>query len=151
MSTEQVLKTDKLELLLDDGQIQLTMNQPVFEKFTLDASGLEEDTYKTKGGNVRIQINLGAIQNIHFYKMPVIELNYTEKIHESGWIVEFNGTNILEKTDHSGQATILLLNRSKMVDLVQRHENTILIHGDFSEEVELKKESSFQILEEPGQ
>lgn len=151
MSTEQIAKLEQLSLELGDGQIQFTMNQPVFEKFTLETAGFQEESYKTKGGNVRIQINLGAIQNVNFYKMPVIELNYAGKIHESGWIVEFNGTNILEKTDHSGQATILLLNRNKMTDLVQRHENTILIHGDFSEEVELQKDSSFQILEEPGQ
>lgn len=151
MNTEQIVKSEKLELILADGQIKITMKQPAFDKFTLGCSGLRENTYKTKGGNVRIQINLGAIQDIHFYKMPIIELNYTDKIHESGWVVEFNGTNILEKTDHSGQSTILLLNRKKMIELVNRHENTILIHGDFSEEVELKKESSFQILEEPGQ
>lgn len=151
MNTEQIVQSGNLALALADGQIQITMKQPVFDKFTLGCSGFGENTYQTIGGNVRIQINLGAIQDIHFYKMPIIELNYTNKIHESGWVVEFNGTNILEKTDHSGQATILLLNRKKMMELVHRHENTILIHGDFSEEVEIKKESSFQILEEPGQ
>ncbi|WCC44422.1 hypothetical protein PJW08_11985 [Tenacibaculum finnmarkense] len=70
--------------------------------------------------------------------MPVIELEYENNIKESGWIVEFNGENILEAKDHSGSKTVLLLNRNKMSKLVHRHENTLIIHGDFSEAVKIK-------------
>lgn len=142
---------DTLNLQLTDGQVKITMNEATFDKFSLKDAGLEKETYLVEGGNLRIKIELGYIQDIHFYKMPIIEFNYTEKIHESEWIVEFNGTNILEKKDHSGQATILLLNRKKMRELVHRHENTLLIHGDFSEAVLIKNTSSFKLLETPGE
>lgn len=136
-------------LSVSDGQVKITMETPIFDEFTLKDLGLNEN-YKVEGGNLRLKVELGYIKDINFYKMPKIEFNYTEKINESGWIVEFNGTNILEKTDHSGKATVLLLNRKKMNELVQRHENNLIIHGDFSEEVHIENTSILQLLEAPG-
>lgn len=135
-------------LNLSEGQVKIVMDKPIFNKFTLKDAGLVEDTYKVEGGNLRLKIEMGYIQDVHFYKMPLIEFHYTEKIHESEWVVEFNGTNILEKKDHSGQATVLLLNRKKMSELVHRHQNNLVIHGDFSEVVYIKGESSLMLLEE---
>lgn len=142
---------DKMILDLTDGQIKITMKEATFGKFTMKDAGVTEDVYEVKGGNLRVDVELGYIQDVHFYKMPTIEFEYTEKIHESEWVVEFNGVNILEKKDHSGQATVLLLNRNKMKELVHRHENTLLIHGDFSEVVSIKNSSSLKLLEAPGQ
>lgn len=140
---------DNLELNLLGGQIRVDMKEAAFDKFSLEDAGMR-DPYEIEGGNLRIKIEMGYIQDYRLYKMPLIELNYTEKIGVSEWIVEFNGTNILEKTDNSGQATILLLNRKKMEELVQRHENTLIIHGDFSEVTHLTSDTFFQLLEEPG-
>lgn len=142
---------DNLNLSVTDGQIKIVMQEAAFGKFTLTEAGFGEDTYEVEGGNLRIKIELGYIQDVNFYKMPILEFEYTEKISTSEWIVEFNGVNILEKKDHSGQATVLLLNRNKMKDLQQRHENILLIHGDFSEVVHLKSNSAFHLLETPGQ
>lgn len=136
-----------VQLELTEGQLEINMKETAMGKFSLAEAGLKDDTYKVEGGNLRIKVDLGYIKDVHFYKMPVIELEYSQNIHESEWIVEFNGTNILEKKDHSGHATILLLNRKKMDELKQRHENILLIHGDFSEVVAIKSSSSLQIFE----
>lgn len=136
-----------VQLELTEGQLEINMKETATGKFSLAEAGLKDETYNVEGGNLRIKVDLGYIKDAHFYKMPVIELEYTQNIHESEWIVEFNGTNILEKKDHSGHATILLLNRKKMDELKQRHENTLLIHGDFSEVVAIKNSSSLQIFE----
>lgn len=141
---------NNLQLEATEGQLELTMNETAFGKFTLESAGLSEDIYTVKGGNLRLKIDLGYIKDISFYKMPVIEFEYTNNINTSEWIIEFNGTNILEKKDHSGKTTVLLLNRKKMDELKQRHENVVIIHGDFSEEVNIKNTSSFNFLEEPG-
>ncbi|AUC86561.1 hypothetical protein CW731_15290 [Polaribacter sp. ALD11] len=141
---------DNLKVSLTEGQLKITIDKPTFSKFTLKEAGLKE-AYKVEGGNLRVKVALGYIQDTNFYKMPKIEFDYTENIHESNWIVEFNGENILEKNDHSGKATILLLNRKKMKELVQRHENNLLIHGDFSEEVTIKNTSSLQLFETSGE
>ncbi|APG64893.1 hypothetical protein LPB136_05760 [Tenacibaculum todarodis] len=135
-----------LGLNLAEGQLKITMKKAVANQFTLEDAGLEE-AYTVEGGNLRVKVELGYIKDVNFYKMPKIEFDYTENIHESNWIVEFNGENILETKDHSGKATILLLNRKKMKELVNRHENNLLIHGNFSEEVAIKNTSSLQLLE----
>lgn len=141
-----------MNLQLTEGQVKITMNdKPAFDKFTLADAGLKEDSYTVEGGNLRLKIELGYIQDYHFYKMPVIQFEYENNIHESEWVVEFNGENILEKKDHSGHSTVLLLNRNKMDKLKHRHENNLIIHGDFSEVVHIKKTSHLQLLEAPGQ
>lgn len=140
----------EMKLTKTDSQVKIEMEKPVVGRFSLKDAGLNEDFYKVEGGNLRIKVEMGYIQDFHLYKMPIIELDYTQKIHESEWVVEFNGENILEKKDHSGQSTVLLLKRSKMNDLLHRHENTLLIHADFSEEVEIKNSSSMVLIEEPG-
>lgn len=140
---------DNLSLNLTEGQIQIVMQEAAFGKFSLEAAGLNAPSYEVEGGNLRIEIKMGYIQDVNFYKMPILEFEYTDKIAQSEWVVEFNGVNILEKKDHSGQATILLLNRNKMKELEQRHENTLLIHGDFSEVVHIKNSSSLHLLEVP--
>lgn len=140
---------ERLTLSLHGGQIRVDMEKPFFDKFSLEDVGVK-DTYEVEGGNLRIKIRMGYIQDYRLYKMPLIELNYTENIGTSEWIVEFNGVNILEKKDHSGQTTVLLLNRKKMEELVQRRENELIIHGDFSEVVSITNDSFFQLLEEPG-
>ncbi|WP_233897034.1 hypothetical protein [Tenacibaculum piscium] len=140
-----------MKLNITDGELKIVMDTPAFNKFSLKDAGLKEDSYTVEGGNLRLNIALGYIQDYNFYKMPVIELEYENNIHESEWIVEFNGENILEKKDHSGTKTILLLNRNKMNKLVHRHENNLIIHGDFSEKVNIKNSSTLNLLEEPGQ
>ncbi len=135
-----------LKLNVTEGQVKITMEKPVYTQFTLKDCGLEE-SYKVEGGNLRLKMDLGAIQDHRFFKMPVIQLNYENNIHESEWVVELNGENILETKDHSGHSTVLLLNRNKMTDLKHRHENVLLIHGDFSEVVSIKTDSHFHILE----
>ncbi len=136
-----------LKLSLTEGQLKITMENPIFGEFTLEDAGFKEEAYKVEGGNLRLKMDLGAIENHNFFRMPVIQLNYKNNIHESEWIVEFNGENILEKKDHSGHSTVLLLNRNKMEKLKNRHENALIIHGDFSEEVNIKYDSHFHILE----
>lgn len=141
-----------MDLQLTEGQIKITMgNKPAFDKFSLAEAGLKESFYEVQGGNLRLKIELGYIQDYHFYRMPVIQFEYENNIQESEWIVEFNGKNILEKKDHSGYSTVLLLNRNKMDELRNRHENNLIIHGDFSDVVHIKNTSHLHLLESSGQ
>lgn len=140
-----------LVLNTTDGELKIIMQEASFDKFSLQDAGLKEDSYEVKGGNLRLKIEMGYIQEYNFYKMPIIQLDYENNIHESEWVVEFNGENILEKKDHSGHATVLLLSRKKMLELEHRHENNLVIHGDFSEEVDIKNDSYLNLLETPGQ
>ena len=83
--------------------------------------------------------------------MPTIEISYQEKVGETVWQVEFNEEVVLEKTDHSGHSTIMLLDRNKLEALKHRHINRLIIHAEFPDEVHLSSEGSFfNILESPG-
>lgn len=136
-----------MRLSIKEGELKIVMEKPVKGNFTLKDAGFEGDSYTVEGGNLRLKIELGYIQDVHFFKMPVIELEYENNIDASEWVVEFNGENILESKDNSGFKTVLLLNRAKMEKLVQRHENNLIIHGDFSQEVHIKAGSRFHILD----
>ncbi|MCB9236120.1 MAG: hypothetical protein H6581_31015 [Bacteroidia bacterium] len=143
------MKNSSVEI--NPGEIKVTMDQPVTGKFTLRDLGISNQDLMVEGGNLRLVFEMGNLGDLHFYKMPTLELAYRENAHESGWVVEFNGENILEKTDHSGHATVLLLHRNKLDEYRHRHLNTLILHGDLSEQVQLSADNSFfNLLETPG-
>ncbi len=140
-----------VKIQVNDGEIKVTMEKPVGGRFNLKELGLSPSVYEAEGGNLRLVFELGYLEDFHFYRMPIIDFKYTDNIHESGWVVEFNGENMLEKTDHSGKATVLLLKRDQLADKVHRHSNRLIVHGDFSDTVAIDFEKShFHLLEEPG-
>lgn len=136
-----------MKLSIREGELKIAMEKPVQGSFTLKDAGLEGGSYTVEGGNLRLKVELGYIQDVHFFRMPIIELEYENNIETSEWVVEFNGENILESKDNSGHKTVLLLNRNKMESLAHRHENNLIIHGDFSAEVHIKDSSRLHILD----
>jgi len=122
---------------LVDKQIEIELQAHNEGKVTFEDLGANEPSFHAEGGNLRMKVVIGAVDFDEFYRMPMLEFKYSENIHESEWVVEFNGENILERSDHSGHSTMLLFSRNRLKDLIQRHENNLLIHGDFSEEVDI--------------
>jgi hypothetical protein len=137
---------------VQSGEIRIKFDEAVGGKMTLGEMGLTETNLHIDGGNLRLVIELGqTLANSHFFRMPTIEMHYHEKVGETAWQVEYNGEVVLEKIDHSGNATLLLLNRKKLDDLTHHHQNNLVIHGDFPQEVTLSSENSFlNILEAKG-
>lgn len=127
----------------NNGEIKIRFEHPVSGKMTFHDVGLSNKELLVAGGNLRIVVELGYLEDKHFFKMPTIEVNYRENVGKTGWVVDYNGEVILEKTDPSGHNTVLLLDRKKMDALKHRHTNTLVIHGDFPEEVQLSAENSF--------
>ncbi len=136
-----------MSIELIDGQIKIEFQSHNEGKLSFKDLGVEKSMFHVEGGNLRLKLVMGPVEFDDLYRMPIVEFKYAENIHESEWIVEFNGENILERVDHSGKSTMLLFSRNRLKNLIQRHENNLLIHGDFSEEVDIDLgESQFHIL-----
>ena len=126
----------------NDGEIKVLFDNPVKGTLTLEELGIKNGVI-IPGGHFRFVLELGQFGDAHLYQMPTIEIAYFEHIGESYWSVDFNGETVLEKTDHSGNKTILLLKRKQLETQVHRHVNELIIHGDFPEEVHLDTASSY--------
>lgn len=119
------------------GEIKLSLDQNQNGKVNLSDLNGDISGYYSKGGHMRLLVDLDAHNDNHFFKMPTLQFKYDNNVGETQWIVEFNGETIVDKLDHQGNSTTILLNRSKLEELVQRHENQLLIHVEFPEEVNL--------------
>lgn len=130
-----------------DGELKVELKAHNEDRISFKDIGAKSDYYDVKGGNLRILIDIGPVEFDEFYRMPIAEFTYRDNIQESEWIVEFNGQNILERIDHSGHSTIILFSRNRLKELIQRHENKLIIHGDFSKEVHIDlAKSSFHVF-----
>lgn len=137
---------------INQGEIKITSQEPLAGKFTFKELGLKHKDLFFEGGKLRMDIELGYIQDSHFFRVPTIELAYFQKESETFWVVEFNGQQLLEKSDKSGHATILLLDRKALEKHVNRHVNSMIIHAEFPEPVHLDYEKSYiHILEKRGE
>lgn len=133
---------------INQGELKLVFDQAKGGKLSLADFGVREQKLHIDGGNLRIVIELGQFPNHHFFKVPTIEIAYHEKLGETYWQVEYNGEMVVEKTDKSGNATLMLLNRKKLDELTHHHNNTLIIRGDLPAEVTLSSEDTwFNILE----
>lgn len=78
-----------------------------------------------------------------YFAMPTIEVAYTEAMPETHWQCDFNRQTILDKTDHYGHSTVILLNRNKISDLEHHHENKLILHAEFPQDVQLIAADSY--------
>lgn len=56
---------------------------------------------------------------------------------ETHWQCDFNSETILDKHDHYGSSSVILLNRNKMDNLLNRHVNEFVLHAEFPQAVQL--------------
>jgi hypothetical protein len=105
--------------------------------------GLKDEDLIFKNGLVRLVFDFEGIGEHHYFKVPIIGISYLENMAEIHWQCDFNRTTILDKTDHHGHSSILLLNRKKLSTLEYRHENKLIVHGEFPEPAHVCSETSF--------
>lgn len=128
------------------GELRVTFEKSPEGRLSFSDMGMQEEAGDIDSGFIRLAFHMGQIEKDDLYKMPKIEIAYKESIHESHWIAEFNGEVILENTDHSGRKTVLLLNKKKMEDLIHHHQNRLIIHAEFSEEIDIDMDESNVVL-----
>lgn len=125
------------------GELVVAFDAPKEGKITFKELGFSDEQMVLDGGFLRLVINLSGIGEHHYYQVPTVEIAYQENCAETHWQCDFNGETILDKTDHHGHSTVLLLDRKKIEELEHRHENELIIHAEFPEAVHLSAENSF--------
>jgi hypothetical protein len=129
---------------LNPGEVKLIVNEAIQgKKIFFKELGLNTAELNLPDGNLRLVIELNNLDENHFGAVPTIHLGYTSQMGETHWQVEYNGAVVLDKKDHHGHSTVLLLNKGKLNELSQRHENNLIIHGDLPSATQLDAESSY--------
>ena len=121
---------------LTQGEIKINLTEYSKGKLTFKELGIEND-YSLEGGHLRFVLDLSKKGEANYFQVPTLEFTYSDNVPETHWQVEFNGEIVLDKNDHFGHSTILLLNRKKLEDLQQHHENILVLHAELPKEVSL--------------
>ena len=128
---------------VENGEVYIALNEPKSGKLSLNELGFVTDTYKLKGGFLRIVFDFEGVGAHEYYKVPTIEMTYDREVPNTHWICEFNGETLIDKVDHFGHSTIILLDRNRLSKLEQHHENKLILHAEFPQEASLLTRSSF--------
>lgn len=128
---------------INQGEIKVKFESPLAGKQTFADLGLKDEDLIVESGNLRLVFDLEGIGDHEYYQVPTIEVAYAENMAETHWICEFNKTTLLDKLDHYGHSTVLLLNRDKMSGLEQHHKNALIVHADFPGPVHIKASESY--------
>ncbi|WP_397299001.1 hypothetical protein [Nonlabens ulvanivorans] len=128
---------------INQGEIKVKLKGLSGGKLSFAAMGFEKDVVNLESGLLRLVFDLKDIGEHNYYQVPTIEVFYEENMSETHWICEFNGKTILDKMDHHGNSTILLLNRKVLSELEHHHENAIIVHAEFPQPAHINLEKSF--------
>lgn len=127
----------------NEGEIKVVFNSPTTGKISFADLGINGNALKLEGGFLRMVFDLEGIGEHSYFAVPTIELAYNENVGETHWQCEFNDETILDRKDHQGNSTVLLMDRKKLSELEHHHENKLIVHGEFPEAVNLDPERSY--------
>lgn len=128
---------------INQGEIKVKFTSPTKGKVSFAALGLNNEDLFSEGGLVRMVFDFEGIGAHNYFQMPTINVAYQEEMGETHWQCDFNGETILDKTDHHGKSTVILINKNKLQELEHRHENALVLHGEFPKAVHIIAEDSF--------
>jgi len=128
---------------LNQGEIKINFSTPTAGKLSFKDLGLTNEELYFESGLVRIVFDFEGIGKHNYFKMPTIEVSYKESMDETHWQCDFNHVTILDKTDHHGHSTIILLDRNKLSELEHHHQNALVLHAEFPKSAHIKAEDSY--------
>ncbi len=128
---------------ITQGEIKIKFEKPVKGKVSLKELGLTEDSITLENGLLRLVFDMEGIGEHHYFQVPTITIAYKEEVGETHWQVDFNEQTILDKTDHHGHSTVILLDRKKIAELEHHHKNQLVIHAEFPQAVHVLASESF--------
>lgn len=128
---------------VNQGEVQVKFTSPSAGRLTLEELGISDNDLVLEGGFLRLLFDLEGIGQHDYYAVPTVEIAYKEKCKETHWQCEFNGETILDKMDHHGRSTVMLLGRDKLSELEHHHENKLIVHAEFPESVQIDTRKSY--------
>ena len=128
---------------INQGEILVKFTTPSAGKISFRDLGVTEEFIETQGGFFRMVFDFEGIGEHDYFKVPTIEVEYKKDVAQTHWQCDFNEETIVDKYDHYGHSTIVLLNRNKMASLEHNHENKLVLHAEFPQDVHIITEKSF--------
>ncbi len=128
---------------LNPGEVKIKFNSPVTGKTTFAELGLKDEDLFFEGGLLRMVFDLEGIGEHNYYAVPTIEVGYVEEMAETHWQCDFNEETILDKMDHHGRSTVVLMNRQKLADLEHHHKNRLILHAEFTQPAHVLADQSY--------
>lgn len=128
---------------VNPGELKVNFTSPSIGKQSFKDLGITNDELYLEGGFLRLVFDLENIGEYAYYNVPTIEISYKENMAATHWQCEFNGVTILDKIDHHGSSTVILLKKSKLEELHNHHENKLIVHAEFPESVHIKAADSY--------
>lgn len=128
---------------INQGEIIVKFDSPTSGKLSFKDLGISDDQLVLEGGFLRMVFDMEGIGEHSYFQVPTIEVAYAENVAETHWQCDFNETTILDKTDHHGHSTVILLNRKVISSLEHHHENKLVLHAEFPQKVHLSAEDSY--------
>ena len=128
---------------MNPGELVLHFEELQKGKISLERFGLTDEQLYFEGGRIRMVFDFHKMGSYPYYRMPTLEISYREEMGETHWQCEFNGETLIDKYDHHGHCTVILLNRNKMKALEQHHNNQLILHAEFPSPVHLSSENSY--------
>ena len=110
-------------IVVNPGEIQVNFKTPTAGKVSFTDLGIKEEDLLLTSGFLRIVFDFEGIGEHHYFQVPTIQLAYSETIPETHWQCDFNEETILDKIDHNGNSTVILLDRNRISSLEHHHQN----------------------------
>jgi hypothetical protein len=126
-----------------EGEVKVLISATAKGKISFKELGISSDQISTDGGFLRVVFDFGQFDAKDFYAVPTVEIAYDKNVAETHWQCDFNGETILDKMDNHGNSTVMLLQRNKMEQKVQHHDNGLVVHGEFPSSVNIDLENSY--------
>src|SRR3989338_10488723 len=117
------------EIEVNQGEVYIHFKEPIQGKVSFADLGISDEQLVVDGGFLRMVFDFEGIGAYNYYSVPTLELSYSENCAETHWQCEFNETTILDKYDHHGNSTVLLLDRVKLESLEHHHSNKLIETG----------------------
>lgn len=128
---------------VNQGEVKVKFTSPTTGKISLEKLGVKDGDLVLDGGFLRLSFDMEGIGEHDYYSVPTIEVAYKENCKETHWQCDFNGETILDKTDHHGNSTVMLLGRKKLTELEHHHQNKLVVHAEFPEKVHIDTQKSY--------
>lgn len=128
---------------VNEGEVIVKFNSPTEGKVSFAQLGISDDQLVLDGGFLRLVFDLEGIGEHSYYAVPTVEVAYKESVGETHWQCDFNEETILDKMDHHGSSTVLLMDRNKIGNLEHHHENRLVVHAEFPESVHIDTANSY--------
>jgi hypothetical protein len=127
----------------NQGEILIKFQTPLTGKLTFSELGISNKDLLVESGFLRLVFDFEGIGAHHYFQVPTISITYAEKAANTHWQCDFNGVTILDKTDHFGNSTVILLNREKIASLEHHHQNKLILHAEFPSAAQVLADESF--------